>query len=230
MTIKSNLNNINHTESLKRARWLSGLLYVSSVQYFIVQLITANRWSKPYNISRNTISDLGNTKCGQYGGRYVCSPLHATMEASFICLGITMIIGSMMLLRLTTDKWLRLGFSFLCISGVGVILVGLFPENTISALHSLGAGFCFTIGNFGFLIAGKRLSLPRPLKAYTYVAAIASLCAFGLLVSDHYVGLGEGGMERIVAYPQTIWLIFVGIYLIFSEIRRLSSYAGQPKS
>jgi hypothetical protein len=31
--------------------------------------------------------------------------------------------------------------------------------------------------------------------------------------SSHYLGLGEGGMERIVAYPQTLWLIFFGTYL-----------------
>ena len=53
------------------------------------------RWPRPYNISRNTISDLGNTACGTWKGRYVCSPLHDLMNGSFIALGITMLLGAL---------------------------------------------------------------------------------------------------------------------------------------
>ena len=43
---------------------LSPVLYVAGMQYFAVQFLVALRWPRPYNISRDTISDLGNTACG----------------------------------------------------------------------------------------------------------------------------------------------------------------------
>jgi hypothetical membrane protein len=206
-------------ESLFTNQRFGFYFYILSIQYFVIQIIVASDWLKPYSLSRNTISDLGNTACGIYGGRYVCSPLHPVMDLSFITLGVTMIIGSVILirsLRNREDLGLKLGLYLLIMSGLGVILVGLFPENTIGFLHSLGASFCFLLGNIGFLIAGLRMRLPKTIKIYTVVAGLSSLFAFCLFVSDHYVGLGEGGMERIVAYPQTLWLIIVGCYFIFT--------------
>src|ERR1700722_19315337 len=75
---------------------LGPIFYAAGVQYFVVQLLVALRWSPPYSISRNTISDLGNTACGSWNGRYVCSPLHDLMNLSFIVLGITMLLGSVL--------------------------------------------------------------------------------------------------------------------------------------
>jgi hypothetical protein len=31
--------------------------------------------------------------------------------------------------------------------------------------------------------------------------------------TSHFLGFGEGGIERVVAYPQTVWLIVFGIYV-----------------
>ena len=32
-----------------------------------------------------------------------------------------------------------------------------------------------------------------------------------------YLGLGAGGMERIIAYPLIIWVIGTGVYLMATE-------------
>jgi hypothetical protein len=32
-------------------------------------------------------------------------------------------------------------------------------------------------------------------------------------------GLGRGGMERLVSYPQTIWLVLFGVYMSATRIR-----------
>jgi hypothetical protein len=43
---------------------------------------------------------------------------------------------------------------------------------------------------------------------------MAALLALAAYASSHYLGLGEGGIERVVAYPQTICLAMIGCYLI----------------
>jgi hypothetical protein len=34
-----------------------------------------------------------------------------------------------------------------------------------------------------------------------------------LFGTDRYFGLGAGSMERIAAYPETLWLIRFGLYI-----------------
>ncbi len=105
------------------------------------------------------------------------------------------------------------------IGGLGTLLVGLFPENTIVALHILGAALPFSIGNLGIVILGLALDIPRSLRAYTLLTGTVALMALVLLISRHYLGLGPGGMERLTAYPQSTWLIVFGIYMSRSHFR-----------
>ena len=44
-----------------------------------------------------------------------------------------------------------------------------------------------------------------------------ALIFLAFYASSHFVGLGEGAIERVVAYPQTVWLIVLGIYVIASK-------------
>lgn len=160
----------------------------------------------------NTISDLGNSSCGVFNERYVCSPLHPLMNASFLYLGISMIIGSWLVSHLLNRKTVSVGFGLFAIGGFGVILVALFPENTVPILHGIGAAFPFLIGNAGVVILGYSLQIPKGLKIYTLITGIMALGALGFYASSHYLGLGEGGIERVVAYPQTIWMTVIGLY------------------
>jgi len=191
------------------------ICYASSVQYFVVQLLVALRWSPPYSISRNTISDLGNTACGSWDGHYVCSPWHDLMNLSFIVLGITMMSGSVFIFRgFAPGRAAAAGLAALAVSGLGVVLVGLFPENRVPALHGLGASLPFVLGNIALLVLAFALEMPVPLRAYAFLAGVVAILALAAYHSNHYFGLGQGGMERFVAYPQTIFLVAIGCYLI----------------
>ncbi len=197
------------------------IFWLLSVQYFITQLVVAKHWIIPYSLSQNTISDLGNTACGPYGGRLVCSPLHNWMNASFILLGLFMIAGSGLIYNeFKRSRVSRLGFNFMALAGLGTLLVGLFPENTIGALHTFGAALPFFIGNVGMVILGLALETPTPFRFYTVISGVISLMALVLLLTNAYLGLGIGGMERITAYPQTIWLIVFGIYMSNNHFRK----------
>jgi len=188
--------------------------WVISIQYYVTQLIVAADWPRPYSWANNAISDLGNTACGMYSGRYVCSPLHNWMNASFIVLGATMIAGSLLIYQeFRKSVASAVGFSFMALAGLGTILVGLFPENVNSTWHGLGALLPFLIGNVALVLFGRSLRLGPKLRAYTLLSGAIALAALALFYSGHYLGLGLGGMERVVAYPQTIWLIALGLYM-----------------
>ena len=102
------------------------VFYASGVQYFVVQLVVALHWSPPYSISRNTISDLGNTACGAWNGRYVCSPLHDLMNWSFIVLGVTMTLGSVFIYRdFAKGRAAATGLAGMAASGLGVKRISL---------------------------------------------------------------------------------------------------------
>ncbi len=192
---------------------LPWLLYVSSIQYFIIQLIVGIQFSPRYSLANNTISDLGNTVCGTYGSRAVCSPLHPLMNVSFVVVGLTILLGSFFAYKaLTKSRATLIGFCMFGVGGLGTILVGLFPENTVAILHVLGAFLPFVIGNAGLIVLGLSLPLPKVLKYYTLLTGIFALSALVLFATHIYLGVGLGGMERVVAYPQTIWMIALGIY------------------
>lgn len=208
---------------------LGAVLYLASFQYFVVQLIVARRWTPGYSVRLNTISDLANSACGRFNGRFVCSPWHDLMNASFVLLGLTMIAGSLLVRRALRGSRTRdVGFLLLGIGGVGVVMVGLFPENSFATLHGIGATLPFLVGNVGLVLLGLKLEAPRALRIYTFVSGALALVALGFYARSMDLGLGEGGMERIVAYPQTLWLIVFAAYDLVTRARtRRSDVTGR---
>jgi hypothetical membrane protein len=200
---------------LRSYQKLGPILYLAGIQYFAAQLLAALRWSPPYSISLDTISDLGNTACGTWNGRYVCSPLHDLMNASFIVLGVTMILGSVLTFHyFAKGRAAAAGFAAMAASGLGVVMVGFFPENSVPALHGLGAAIPFVLGNITLAVLALTLEMPALLRAYSFLSGIIALLGLAAYASGHYLGLGEGGIERVVAYPQTVCLAVIGCYLI----------------
>ncbi len=196
---------------------LGALLWISNIQYFVAQILVAQQWATPFSLLHNTISDLGNTACGPYRGNIVCSPAYTWMNASFIIVGITILIGAIAFnMSSARSKVTTAGFGLLGLGGIGTILVGLYPENTVSALHVLGASLPFVCGNIALIILGVSLGLPKIARYLTIILGVVGLVFLGFFFTQHYVGLGIGGTERIAAYPQTIWMISYGIYQLSS--------------
>ena len=212
MLVKSSRRARQHSARHPR---LGPVLYIAGIQYFVVQFIVALRWAPPYSISGDTISDLGNTACGSWNGRYVCSPLHGLMNWSLVVLGITMTLGSVLISRyFAIGRASRAAFAMMAISGAGVIVVGSFPENTVSALHGLGTAIPFVLGNASLVILAHSFGMPALLRLYTFLSGVIALLGLVVYASGHYLGLGEGGIERVVAYPQTVYLAVIGFHLV----------------
>jgi hypothetical membrane protein len=192
------------------------VLWLTSAQYFAVQVAVAADWSGRYSWSANTISDLGNTRCATYSGRPVCSPLHLLMNASFVVLGLTMLAGALLLAReLAGGRASAVGFGLLGLAGAGTVVVGLFPENTVAGLHAAGAALPFVLGNLGVVVLGISLRLlPDAVRGLTLLAGAVGLLGLVMFLGHAYLGLGIGGMERVTAYPQDVWMIVLGGYLL----------------
>ncbi|MBW4061021.1 DUF998 domain-containing protein [Candidatus Saccharibacteria bacterium] len=211
--------------------WLGPLLWILSVQYFVNQIIVARAVTVPFSLTANTISDLGATSCGLQAGRMVCSPLHSLMNSSFIALGITMALGAVLLYHeFKATHATGFGFGALAVAGVGTLIVGLSPENVNTGLHQFGAALPFLLGNLGVAVLGFALVLPRGARLFTITSGIVPLVALTLYVLGIYLGLGIGGMERVVAYPQTIWLIWFGWYMSKNRYEVVRRNGGRGRS
>ena len=149
---------------------------------------------------------------------YVCSPWHTWMNASFILLGLIILVGAALVpTAFPPERSRAAGLMLLALAGAGIIAVGLFPEDVNITYHRLGAAAHFILGNLAMVALGIALwtAHRRPVLAvYTTVSGVVGLLATALFVSEHYLGMGTGGMERLAAYPLPLWLIVAGISFV----------------
>ena len=139
--------------------------------------------------------------------------------AGFFLLGLIMVIGSALLYHEFTDRVPRerlaamIGFSLMALAGLGSIIVGFFPENENRSMHILGAFLAIAIGNVAILVLGGVLTLPESMRRSMLIFSSLALAALLSFASHRFFGIGRGMMERVAAYPVTIWLIAFGLYI-----------------
>ena len=81
-------------------------------------------------MSMNWISDLGTAN----------SPLHWVMNGSFVLQGVLISVGAILMRRLFPAKWsYRVALLLFLVSGLGVLVVGLVPEDRDAQVHRLAA-------------------------------------------------------------------------------------------
>ncbi|MEK7748115.1 MAG: DUF998 domain-containing protein [Nitrospirota bacterium] len=219
--INFNSSSISSGFASQRIVWLGAIVWIFAVQFFVVQVVVQSAWETPFSLMHNFISDLGNTRCGPYpidSEMYVCSPWYRWMNASFILLGMIILVGALLVHKAFTGGIARTaGLTFLVLAGFGNIAVGLFPEDVNNTYHTIGAAAHFIFGNIGMSALGIAFGQNRQrpgVLIYSIVSGMVGLLATGLFVSGHYLGMGIGGMERIAAYPLPLWLIVMGIFFV----------------
>lgn len=211
------------TPDTNRLVRVGAIIWMFAIQFFIAQAVVQSAWTTPFSLTQNFISDLGNTTCAPYpldSTSYVCSPWHAWMNASFILLGLTVLFGSALLHSTFPRGWGRvIGLMLLAWAGIGIIAVGVYPENENIELHRIGAAGHFVLGNLGMAVLGVALWQAhgrRGWAAYSIASGVVGLVATALFITDHFLGLGIGGMERVAAYPLPLWLMFTGFSIFRS--------------
>lgn len=208
---------------------VGGACWALTVVFFVGQAVAQAASTVPYSLWANYISDLGNTACGPFSlGSYhtdVCSPLSGVMNATFIVTGLLTSAGALG----TWPAWPRrrlttVGLILLVLAGAGEALAGFQSENTNLALHTVGALFGIAGANLGVLLLGAGVWRVRPWTAVLSMAVgVVGLVSFALTSSAPSMSLGIGMVERVAAYPVTVWMIVVGVYLLrrarFSELQ-----------
>jgi hypothetical membrane protein len=194
-------------ESSPRTRpWLGAGWWALCFQFFVAEQIARLRWPGHYSMSMNWISDLGAAH----------SPLHWVMNGSFVVQGVLISVGAILMRRLFPAKGsYRVALLLFLVSGVGVLVVGLVPEDSDAQVHRLAALAHLLAGNLAMILMGLAMvagaARVRFRGAITLLAGLLGLTALTLL------GLGEkdvGTFERLAAYPLTLWLTWTG-WLMF---------------
>jgi hypothetical membrane protein len=179
---------------------IAGVFFFIAVTQFVLGLLVSETLYPGYNISENYISDLG------------IGPSAVIFNGSVVLLGALMFCGIYLLQRVFHNKVFTV---FLLLDVVGTIGVGVFPEN-LEPMHSLSAFLIFLFGGVSTLYSSRLVK--RPFSFVSIVLGVWSLFASGLFAMQQYLGLGVGGMERMIVYPVLMWIfVFSGYLFAFSE-------------
>ncbi len=180
----------------------AGALLLSGGIIFTVFNTIAEAVYPNYSVRTNALSDLGalghSTSILWDGQLFVGGVL------SIIAMSILVFRSS--LSEFVPGKPVKILY---LLPSVGTIIVSIFPENTILAVHSIGALIAFVFGGVSAIYAFKFTK--SPFRYFSILLGVISLAAIPLLGDSSLIGFG--GMERLVVYPYVIWGMTFGAYL-----------------
>ena len=181
------------------------LLFVGGLQ-FVVAMVVAEAVYPNYSVSGNYISDLGVWS----------KPSAAIFNPSIILFGLTILVSAYFIQRVFRRGAIT---GFFVLAGLGPIGVGIFPENTflvngVPVIHSIAAIISFVFGGIA-AIACYRITR-GPFRYFSVILGIVTLFALFLFAATGpgYLGIGVGGMERMIVYPNLIWTTGMGANLL----------------
>lgn len=180
-------------------------LFAGAVQYSI-GLILSEIYYPNYNVSLNTISDLG-ANCST-SGCVINQPSSIIFNSSVALLGLLVLVGAYFLQR--AFHW-KPATVMIALAGIGALGVGFFPE-TAGVWHGLFSLIVFLFAGLSAVVTARFQR--RPMSYFSVVLGLATLVALVLYVGGNYVGLGPGGLERMVAYPVLLATIAFGGHLM----------------
>ncbi len=174
------------------------LLFIGSVQCLLGMLI-AESFYPGYSVSENYISDLG------------VGTTAIIFNTSVFLFGACAVACAYFIYHAFGSKLLSM---LLTLTGIGAMGVGLFPEN-FGVIHGIASLITFLFGSLSVLMSYRLLKSPS--SYLSILLGAMSLVALVLFGSGTYLGLGRGGMERMIAYPALLWGVGFGGYLMNSS-------------
>jgi hypothetical membrane protein len=187
---------------LKRA----GTILSIGVGQFAFCFALAEIYYPGYDVSVNTISDLGAT-CHSGVCDFV-QPSSDIFNASVVLLGVMLLFVAYYLWKGSGSRSLSL---FELLSGVGAMGVGIFNES-YGVVHFFFSALTFFAAGIQAILVFKVAK--APFSYFSMVAGGATLVAIVLYWTGTYLGLGQGGMERMIFYPVLIGGLAFGGYLM----------------
>jgi hypothetical membrane protein len=186
-----------------RRRW-GAIAWLLTLQFFAVEAVAELRFEGAYSRADDVISTLGGSD----------SAADQLMNASFV-VQAALILGGALLLRPVLLRGAgQVAPVLLGAASVGVLLVGVFPIDGNATLHAVGAVLYLVGGGLG-LIALAYAVRPRSEALGTTLAllGLVATAATVLFLTGVTDLLGEGGTERMGAYPVPLGLALAGAAL-----------------
>ena len=188
---------------------IAGALLVLAGCVALMGIISAETFYPGYSTARNAISDLGASE----------PPNSVILQPSATIFNLTMIVTGLLVLASALVLG-RAGFVWVAtlplgLFGLGALLVGIFPGNW-GTVHALSALLTFVAGAVAAIAAAPVVRPP-----FRYMAPVLGAISLLTLVSFYVLGdsspmlaLGEGGLERWIAYPVLLFVLAFGGYLM----------------
>lgn len=176
-------------------RKIAGFLLCVGGAQCVLGIIIAEALYPGYSTSTNYISDLG------------IGPSALIFNSSVFLLGLLVVADVYFIFQALKSKAFTV---LIALAGIGAMGVGVFTENVLF-LHAAFAGIAFAFSGISAVASAKFTK--SPFSFISIVLGVLSLVALPLMVTGNDLGLGIGGMERMIAYPSFLWIIGFGAYL-----------------
>jgi hypothetical membrane protein len=191
-----------------RYRSAGGVLLALAGATILMGIITAEAlYPAAYRTDQNAISDLGGTRPPD---SVVLQPSAAIFDTTMVVTGLAIIAAAYLIYQAVGRRALAISTGLL---GLGVLGVGIFPGSTEP--HPLFAMLTFIAGSIAAIASARVVGSPmRYVFAGLGAVALGALAAaVSLLGWNPIAELGEGGIERWVAYPVVLWLVGFGSHV-----------------
>lgn len=233
------------TEMGRRRTVLAGFLLVSTALYFLAELVVSLRWPRPYDWSRNMISDLGVPEClgelSRDGGlavadRFVCSPWHPVMNAAFVVAGAAGFAAAVALRPVLPRPWGAVTLGLAAVNGVALACVGLFPGSAGEFPHGPRArivvhpiaAYVEHVTGLALMAVAVLLLLRTRTGLAAFTALLIAVSGIAALVIPWANPLGAGGTERAAIDPFLWWRCILGVALLVLARRSRTIGTARP--
>jgi hypothetical membrane protein len=191
---------------------VAGTVFLVAVTQFVLSLVIAEVLYPGYSVSDNYISDLG------------VGPSSAVFNSSVFLLGLLLLVGVYFLRHFADFKTVNI---FLVLMAIGSMGVGVFTKD-FTVTHGAVSSMAFLFAGLSAIASSKAVKKPLSLISIILGAitlGALALFSLGLVTSGSltssiaynsvfFLGLGPGGMERMIVYPALMWLAGFGGYLM----------------
>ncbi len=193
----------------------AGTVFFVAATQFILGLTVAEALYPGYSLSGNYVSDLG------------VGPSSVIFNSSVFILGLLLIVGAYFLRHASEFKNVNV---LLLLMAVGAIGVGIFTKSFTLA-HGAVSSAAFFFAALSAITSFRVLE--KPFSVISIILGLITLGALALfsvgmvmsgsltsnvaLDSVFYLGLGPGGMERMIVYPALMWLAGFGGHLLMRK-------------
>jgi hypothetical membrane protein len=210
------------------ARVAGLLLLVGGIQ-FMLGVVVAESQYPGYSTSGNTLSDMSGSCPSidpenpmQCLDSVVLEPSATIFSSIVFVIGLTAAVSAYFIHRTLGG---RVAPALLLVTCIGAMGVGVFPGNA-GVAHGISALITFSAGGAAAITSFRILKESRPMQ---YISIALGSIALIVLLSPLILGgedpfsatLGEGGAERLVAYPIVMWIIALAGYLLAASSANL---------